>query len=529
LDGAAVNLAAVYDNLAHASLESLLTSPLAFGLTTASPLQRAACRIIDGEDLAELAEHPDVLSAIGRVPPGLCAPLEVVLLSAIRCAKSLLAAAAAVRLSQRVDISALRQGEVARISIVSLDKDKAGVVFDDHLLASLRRSPLLRLLLVGEPTADSLYLRHPSGAPIEVSVRAGKRAGGDLVSRWSAGVIFDEAPRMMGSSDGVVNLDDARKSVLGRLLPGAALLYPGSPWAPFGPVYEMVQEHEGRPSAECAIVRGTGPQMNPVWWTPTRCEELRANDADAYATDVEARFLSPEENLFADTLLQSCARKDETDLPYNPRAAYWAAMDPATRGNAWTLVIATRVGRKRVIACVRQWIGSSAAPLSPKTVLRDIAHVLYSYGLDAVQSDQYYVDANRDLARDMTTEDGPKGKPMPVRIIQSSLTEQEKAAAYLDMRAKMAEGQIELHGDRVFLEDLRRAKRRVTQRGITIDLPTTQDGRHCDYAPATMLVCERPLDDVKAPLARPDDPETAKMRAQHFARMQQAQGRRGAA
>jgi hypothetical protein len=41
----------------------------------------------------------------------------------------------------------------------------------------------------------------------------------------------------------VVNLDHQRSSVLGRLLPNAQALYIGSPWAPFGPVYDAVTEH----------------------------------------------------------------------------------------------------------------------------------------------------------------------------------------------------------------------------------------------------------------------------------------------
>ncbi len=49
------------------TLERLLTHPSAFGLLTASPLQRAICRIADGLPLGELAEHPDVMAAIGGV------------------------------------------------------------------------------------------------------------------------------------------------------------------------------------------------------------------------------------------------------------------------------------------------------------------------------------------------------------------------------------------------------------------------------------------------------------------------------
>jgi hypothetical protein len=58
---------------------------------------------------------------------------------------------------------------------------------------------LLPLLL--ESSADGLVLR---------------QAGGSLVAHWSAGVIFDEAPRMSGSDNAIVNLDDAQARVRAR-------------------------------------------------------------------------------------------------------------------------------------------------------------------------------------------------------------------------------------------------------------------------------------------------------------------------
>lgn len=508
------------------SMEWLLTHPLAFGLTTATNLQRAICRIIDGLPLDELESDPDVIEAIGFVPPGMGMPKEIDLVAAVRSAKSMISAAAAVRCTQRAQIGHLTLGEVARVSIISLDKDKAHVVFQDHLASSIQRSPILSKLLVGEPKAGTLQMLHPSGRPIEIAVRAGKRAGGDLVSRWCAGAIFDEAPRMQGSdADGVINLKDALRALRSRMCVGAIVLKAGSPWAPFGPIYEDVTHHHGKPTAALVVVRGKGPQMNPSWFTPEFCADLQTLDPDAYATDVLGEFLSGEESLFSDALLTLCTRaKPEApdvnglslgpaptgDLPRNPHAAYWAAMDPATRGNAWTLVIGTREGNRRVIACARQWIGSAAKPLVPSEVLKEIRDVLLGYGLSAVESDQYYIDANIDTARKLTP---------PLNVYQSDLSPSQVVEVYMGMRTKLAEGELELHPDPVLLEDLRRVKRRVTQRGVAIELPVTADGRHCDYAPALMLVCARNLADVKDPPARVDDPETAEQRKQHFARL----------
>jgi hypothetical protein len=198
------------------TLEALLTSRNGFALVTASPLQRAVCRIIDGLPLGELAARDEVRAAIGDVDAlPKAPPAEVLILSGIRTAKSLSAAATAVRASQTCDMTGLGAGETPRVSVVSLTTDLSKVVFD-HIVGNVLARPALRALLIGEPTADALVLRHPSGRPVEIKVVAGARAGASLVARWSAGCIFDEAPRMIGSDDGVVNYDDCRAAVIGR-------------------------------------------------------------------------------------------------------------------------------------------------------------------------------------------------------------------------------------------------------------------------------------------------------------------------
>ena len=87
---------------AATTLELLLTSHHYFGLETATPVQRAVCRAIDGLPLGELWKDRDVRAAFGncKPPSGLgrvLAPLELLLLAGIRSAKSLIAAACAFR------------------------------------------------------------------------------------------------------------------------------------------------------------------------------------------------------------------------------------------------------------------------------------------------------------------------------------------------------------------------------------------------------------------------------------------------
>lgn len=178
--------------------ESVLTHPRGLGLTTATPLQRAICHTSDG------AGVPDSLWADARVraaysdgrPPEV-APDIMIVLSAIRGAKTTMAVAAAYRMTQTVDLSGVIPGDEIRVPILSVTVDSAKATYG-KLVGAINASPILRSRLVGEPKVDSVTLRHPSGHAIEIKVVALAKYGNTVVSRWLAGVIFDEAPLMAG-------------------------------------------------------------------------------------------------------------------------------------------------------------------------------------------------------------------------------------------------------------------------------------------------------------------------------------------
>jgi hypothetical protein len=490
-------------------LEKLMTSSFGFGLATATPLQRAIWRIADGLPLGALAAHPDVVAAIGDCSRLTGKPRELVVLSAIRTGKSLTAAGMALRWSQTCDVSRLGAGETPRVSVVSTTKDLADVTFS-HVVGNILARPSLKRLLVDEPTTDTVTVRHPSDRPVEVKVVAGSRAGTSLVARWSAGAIFDEAPRMVGADEGVINYDDARAAVVGRLLPGAQIASIGSPWAPFGPIYETFVTSWQRPSNDAVVIKAPGWVMNPTWWTPERVAALKASDPDVYATDCAAEFASPEEALFTAIEVERATRQ----LPFERSAEadheYTAAMDPATRGNAWTLVVSTRVGARKIVCLAREWKGSRLEPLSPRDVLQQIAEVLRPYRVRGVHSDQWSGDAIRDLAREQG-----------LQLWEAHLTETEKTQAYMTIRTKLAQGEIELPPEPMLRSDLLRVKKRTTQNGVQIVLPKTGDGRHCDYAPALLLALRAYLDDVAPP--PPTENEAMK---KELARMRDAASRK---
>ena len=483
---------------ASLTLERLLTSENGFGLVTASPLQRIICRIAGGLPLAGLERAPllanpgryaaDIreratlewsLGDVAKLPSA--PPAELYVVGPIRSGKSLMTAAVAVAASQRCDLALLGAGEVPRVSVVSLTTDLARVVHG-HVAGRVAASPALQRLAVGEPTSDAVVLRHPSGANVEIKIVAGSRAGGSLVARWSAGVIFDEFTRMVGGSDGVVNFDDARSAVSGRLLPGAQLWGIGSPWAPFGPAFSLVGEAWRNPTAARVLVRAVGPAMNPVFWTPERCEELRRRDPAAFRTDVLGEFADVESSMFSGDDLSLVTRRDALEIEPQAGHQYVAAMDPATRGDAWTLVVATRrADGVCSIVLARQWQGLRGEPLSPDRVLAEIAEALRPYDVARVSTDQWAADALIDI-----------GARHSLWIASEAITAARKVDLFESLRTRVLARTVELPPLRELQDDLRRVRKRITQSGVTIDLPRAS-GRHCDYAFAAALVLAQPM------------------------------------
>lgn len=480
------------------SLEDVLESPRGYGLgNKLTPLQRAVCRVIEGEPLGELKGHPHVKAAIGNVSAveG-TRPKKVALCAGIRTFKSMVAAAVGIRAPQVVDTSPMLAGEGARFSVVSTTKQNARKVLS-HALSLVHGKNKAEHMLAQEPAADSLTLRHREQREFTFSVVHGGRAGAGLVTDWSCGVVFDEAARMLSSNDGVINLDDGIDAVEGRLLPGAQMFLLSSPWAPFGTFYEWVTGHHLKPTPDLVVVWAEAPWLNPGWWTEERCAEMKRGNAEAYLTDVLAKFRTPEESIFSDAIVDPARRQGPWDLPPQRGYTYSAAMDPATRRNAWTVVIVTKDTKVRV-AFAHQWIAQAGVPLRPKVVFGEIATALEPYGVNTVITDQWSIDALRDIALEAKTE---KGRPWPIYLIEENLNAQQKNDAYGKIKTLLEEGHYELHPDPLLRDDLIRVKRRTTQNAVAIVLPITNDGRHCDFAPPLALASAPFLPEATKPEA----------------------------
>lgn len=463
--------------------EDLLTHPDGFGITTATPVQRASCRIGDGLPLGDLATHPEVIQALGgeaaiRALPSErgIKPRELLDLSSPRTAKTIRAAARAIVASQTVDLSRMGPGEIPRVNLVSTKLDVADVPFN-LLVGALEKSPRLKHLIVEKREAKlrgggagmrTILLRQmSSGKLVEIACVAGAKGASGLVARWNVGNIFDEAPRMQGQEKGaVVNLDHAKTSVRDRMLPGAQIQYVGSPWLPAGPAYQMYNESFGKPTEDLVVINMTGPMGNPFHWTPELCEYLRRKDPAAYRVGVLGQFVDPIGGLLDVEAIRRNTRGAPVNLHPDEVSRCAAGLDPGKGRYTLVLVSCEPDGRYRV-AYAHEFRGA------PDEMLRGVSTACLLYGVTRVWTDQY---AGAEVVA--------LGAKHGVYVEVEPWTGGNRVEAYANLETLTAADMIEFTPHPVFQTDLHSVQKRTTANGWTVELPRGADGRHADFVPA---------------------------------------------
>jgi hypothetical protein len=281
----------------------------------------------------------------------------------------------------------------------------------------------------------------------------------------------------------------------------------GSPNIPFGPLFDLDREHFGRPTESVVVIHGRGPLLNPVWWTPERIEKMRNSREGSvqrsYVTDVLGKFADSEDQLFSSSVVDAAMRKGPEVIAARPGHSYVAAIDPAMRGNAWTLVIVGCDGFSEAgepsyyVAVSKQWRGTKVQPLRPDVVLREIARDLKGYGLNEVWSDGHQIDSLQVIAE----QEG-------LRIAEAFATAEDNVQRVENIRLLLESERLQLSPDRMLRADLLRVRRKVNQKNTTMAMPVTADGRHCDFVPSLGLCLQFP---PTAPMvaARQRDPGLA--------------------
>lgn len=465
--------------------ELLLTAPEGFGLTKATPLQRAIACLIRGWQIPDrLWADVDVQAAFnGYRPTAEDATDELGIVAGIRGGKTLMASMAVVYATQNVDLDSGRglnmvRGEVPRVSIVSVSIDQAETAFG-YIKGAVMGSQALSQLLIGEPTVDTITLRHPSGRPIEICVVAGSRAGSSLVGRWCAGVIFDEAPLMALGEGGKIDLKDMATNVRPRMLNGARIMYIGSPWGNSGFIHDLFQQNWGKPSPVCLFVKARGDWLNPSVWTPEEQERIKKKDERSYRLNFLAEFMDPESSMYASVSVDTAMARTEMVKPPEDGKVYTAAIDPGMSSNSWTFGIAETVDNVRFdVVLAKQWTGSGSTPLVAGEVFQEMLPDLLAYRCaGSCKTDQWAAEPLREIAR-----------TYGIGLSPITITKANKFKLYASVGVRLDSNYLSLPPLSEMRQDLLNVKKRITTDGVKVILPETADGRHCDYAAMLALL-----------------------------------------
>jgi hypothetical protein len=453
----------------------MFCDPQMFGVP-GTPVQRAICRAVDGVPLGELWDDPAVRATFGGAMPPPGVPKMFLDIGPIRRGKSLFVAALAATRTQTVDLSRIGKGEAGpRIPIVSVDKDKAQVVYR-HLVGKLESSPVLSALIADKPTKESVIIAHPSGVEIEVCTVAGSRAGSTLVARWVACAIFDEATLMLGQDESVIALEDMLTQLEGRVLPGGQVVLLGSTIAPpRGPAYELLIRYFGRPGDGVVACWSTGPEARPDLYTPAHCASLKP---DVRRATCERMFLDLETAFLSSEVIEQATRRTPVERPPEPGHHYRAAADPSSRKNSWTFVILGNDGEKYYVAVAREWFPEPGGRLDPRAILSVVSALCSTYGIDTVYSDQYQADAYASIAEEFGlgwSDEALQGLPL--------------RDAFLNLERLLEGEELELPPVPELSSDLANVRRRTAQNGEVSFVLGKSGRRHCDFASALARVC----------------------------------------
>ncbi|NOU33327.1 MAG: hypothetical protein HOO96_35975 [Polyangiaceae bacterium] len=354
---------------------------------------------------------------------------------------------------------AITPGDVGVVAIVSITRDEA-----QQRLRSI--TAILKALGIAfRPVEAGVEL---VDRPIVFKVFACSLAS---VGFTCVFLLCDEIARWRDADTGV----NPATAVLGSLRPTTATIEHArialisSALATLDAHYDLIEKGETDYQVTAC---GTTWECNPTL-SEEDCRALEPDDAlfrreyqNEPATELEESLLTAHE-------VDGCMRTEPLALPFVVNARYAATMDPATRADAWTLVVACREPGNRIVRIAKavEWQARKGSPLSPEAILRAIAGELAPYGLNSVHSDQASADALADI-----------GRRVKLFVQTEAVTATMKLARADSFRVRVRAGEVELAPVDNLRADLLNVRRVVSRTGASILFPRV-GGRHCDFAP----------------------------------------------
>ena len=431
----------------------------------------------------------ELFGPVERVPE--LARKVVAAVCGARSGKTRLGALSLLYLALTVDVSALAPGESAFGIIVAPDLRLAS-----QAMSYVRGAVASRQELAAAVVSESelrIVLRRDKRRTVTIEALPASGGGAATRGRNFVGAMLDEACFFRDKSYSV-NDEDIYRSIAPRVLTGGLTLIQSTPWGKSGLLWHTHQQNFGAPTSALVAHAATSLMRSDANLLERVVIE-RARDPENARREFDAEFLDSDTQFLSSADVDACTR-DDAELPPMQRAEHVACIDPASRANAFTLV----VGRLDfdgllVVSLAREWRPGAGSPLDLRAVVREVAAEVRRYGCDTVISDQWSGDALAALFDDCG-----------VALQQQTLAGLDAAEAWQRLRTSLSTHALSLPRNAQLRADLCGVRRRVSSGGgVSFALPSTPDGRHADYAPALLR-----LSVTAKRLARPVDEDAAR-------------------
>lgn len=546
------------------TLERLVCEP-DLGALTASATQRALLRAADGLPTAGIlppsrmvyhfgCEHlPEPANdnrpiAIGRLPSG--RPRIVVLRTGVRAGKTLISVLALLlsvltckfrrppkdgEIAGADGLVGVRPGELVRAVIVAPKLKLARSPFQ-HLVGTMKESPRLRKLFVGDPNKESCLIRRPDGREVLVELVAADAGGAGLRSTWLAGALFDEAD-FHDDEDAAVNLTENVRACEPRMLSGAQIWIPSSPWSEGSPFDKMFQDaFKDQLSNGTLAFHSDSLSMNPTL-DREEIDAIRRRDPDNAAREYDAVPFGAGAEMFypEDAIRASFTRTEEHNrsgdgnrveiLRPDRTFPHVAGGDMGFRKNSSALAISRSENGRARLAFRIELRPEKGRSLKPSEVVREFAFWCMRYHVPAILGDMVNVDSTieelaklrralerpdeadaeqREWVKRVQADPFAREAKVPTYIEwpSKSTANHDNASAHTEMRRRMQEGLVELPADDRMREQCRETKRKAAPGGHVQILLPKKGMAHGDLWGSVVIACTEIALETTAPRPR---------------------------
>ena len=207
-------------------------------------------------------------------------------------------------------------------------------------------------------------------------------------------------------------------------------------------------------------------------------EQERTSDPRAFEREYLAFFQDSISGFLPPQLVTAAVTPGVLERPYSDRWYYVAAIDPAFRRDAFGFTIFHVEDGTFVQDVVRRYLGNPANPLSPDSVISELAPLARKYHVRVLYSDQYHLESLQSL---MLKE--------KLAIVGVNFTAKSKAQIYGNLQQLVLQQRLKLLDDHETIRELKALERTLSDGGsVQIGAPA---GFHDDMATVVALAASQ--------------------------------------